>query len=164
MQNKYQRKRRQRNVRILSLIILLVIFVWLFASIISGVSPIKFAKDIFSRPPGASVTIEKMRKKELRNYSHLLLVRIDSMQTELDACQSQIMNRTATVNVDAETLNIRKDPSIDSEIVSKIPNGEKVDVIQIDQKTYFLDSKAGRWVQVSYNGDVGWVWGNYLQL
>jgi len=164
MQNRYKKKRQQRNFRIFSLIILLAIFIWLFASIIAGSSPIHFAMNLFKRDPERSLTIEKMRKKELRKYAQEQATKLDSLQSELDNCQSQIMNRTAIVRVDSESLNIRRNPSIDSEIVSKVLNGEKVDVIQIDQKTYFLENKAGRWVQIAFEQDTGWVWGNYLKL
>ena len=163
MQNRYKKQRQQRNLRIGSLVVLSIIFAWLIASIFSGKNPIQYANDLFTRDPNIS-QVEKMNKKELRKFIRQIELQYDSVSTELKECQKQIMNRKALIQVEHDFLNMRAAPSLDAEILVKIPNGKEVDVIQIDPKTYFLENRAGRWVQIKYKDQEGWVWGNYLKL
>ena len=150
-------------MRIFSIFVLSMLFIWLILSLIAGKNPIQYAEDVFSRDPNIT-DVQKMNKKELRATIENLSKTKDSLSYALASCQEQIMNRNAVVQVDNDFLNLRSEPSIDASILTKIPNGTTVEVIQIDPKTYFLDNRAGRWVEVYFEDKKGWVWGNYLKL
>ncbi|GGF31064.1 hypothetical protein GCM10010954_32790 [Halobacillus andaensis] len=51
-------------------------------------------------------------------------------------------------------LNLRSGPSTDDSILTPIPNGSKIDVIGTN----------GSWYEVQYDGETGWVSGEFLKL
>ncbi|MBE6701620.1 MAG: peptidoglycan hydrolase [Ruminococcaceae bacterium] len=51
-------------------------------------------------------------------------------------------------------LNVRRNPNINSEVVSKIPNGTKVEILDC----------SGRWYRISYQGNEGYVFKHYVSI
>jgi uncharacterized protein YraI len=49
-------------------------------------------------------------------------------------------------------LNLRTNPSSSSTVIGYVPKGTVL----------YLISYSGGWYQVNYNGNVGWIWGNYV--
>jgi uncharacterized protein YgiM (DUF1202 family) len=54
-------------------------------------------------------------------------------------------------------VKLRNEPNANSNSISSIGNGEPV-IILNDTSTTFKG-----WVEVSYNGSTGWIWGDYLK-
>ncbi|HOV69493.1 MAG TPA: peptidoglycan-binding protein, partial [Clostridia bacterium] len=61
---------------------------------------------------------------------------------------------SATATVTARSLNIRKGPGVTYSVVSSVPEGASVKVID----------KTGSWVKITYSGITGYVSSNYLKL
>ncbi len=88
---------------------------------------------------------------------------ISALETKLAKYESQAGYKRGMVIVDSETMNLRSEPSLVSNIVMKIPANAEVDVIFYDTKTYYLKGKAGKWCKIRYAGTEGWAWGNFIE-
>lgn len=60
----------------------------------------------------------------------------------------------ATGTVDATSLNMRSAPSTGATVLTRIPNGAKVDILE----------KGGSWHKIRYNGQVGYVSAEYIKI
>ena len=65
-------------------------------------------------------------------------------------------NLTATINTKSHNLNFRADASINSKIYGSIPRGTSVEVLNYNNNS--------NWVEVSYNGQRGYVYKDYIKL
>jgi len=63
---------------------------------------------------------------------------------------------TATVRTDGSNLNLREGPSLEAEVIARIPNGTRIIV---------LDAHAANgWMRVSHNGMQGYVASQWVRL
>lgn len=66
-----------------------------------------------------------------------------------------------------DVVNVRKNPSLESEIIGSIKNGEKVEVLgkSINEDQIYLDGNnySSKWYKISTNKINGWVYGIFLQ-
>lgn len=125
-------------------------------------NPATVIKELFtseaSRDP-----ILRLNKAELRDLVNTQSTKIDSLNRALNVCLNDDGLRTAIISTTADALNMRDEPSLNSEIILKIPNGNKVGILYFDQEELFLDGAMGRWAKIRYADKEGWVWGNYLE-
>lgn len=68
--------------------------------------------------------------------------------------QSPAPMQTATVSTQNSNLNLRAEPSQNSRIIARIPNGSKIQILGND----------GNWYLTLWNGSKGYVSGDYLQF
>ena len=68
--------------------------------------------------------------------------------------QSPTPMQTATVSTQNSNLNLRAEPSQNSRIIARIPNGSKIQILGND----------GNWYLTLWNGSKGYVSGDYLQF
>lgn len=59
-------------------------------------------------------------------------------------------------------LLLRKSPSLDSPIVTKIPYFSELDLIEYSEKKETIDENTSSWAKVKYLDYTGWVFGYYL--
>ncbi len=69
---------------------------------------------------------------------------------------SPLSARASGSYVDTDVLNLRSDPGTYGEVLDEITQDEPVDVL--------AGPTDDGWYQVSYNGEVGWVYGGYLSI
>lgn len=62
--------------------------------------------------------------------------------------------QTATVRTQSSNLNLRAEPSQNSRIIARIPNGSKIQILGND----------GKWYLTLWNGSQGYVSGDYLEF
>ncbi len=60
------------------------------------------------------------------------------------------------------SLNLRENPSLDAEIVTKIPSNATVEILEENESYLEIDGKSANWLKVKYGVNVGWVWGGYV--
>lgn len=142
--------------------IFFLITAWLLSSIYFRKNPSALLKDTYLRISGQTEQVSKTAEEwnallETKNQEILSLQ--DSIKALYDANPYQM----ATVETDQSSLNLRSDPSLSSEIVVKIPNGNQVSVMYYDDQSLMLEGKSGKWVKVKYAEFEGWVWSNYLK-
>ena len=89
---------------------------------------------------------------------------IDSLQVRLSGYIENFGPGRAKIDVSVEALNMRSEPSLSGDVLSRIPNGSIVGVLYFDDKEEYLDGATGKWCRIKYIGQEGWVWGNYLIL
>lgn len=65
---------------------------------------------------------------------------------------------------EGSNLNLRSNPSDKATKIGLIPNGSKVSILQYDDKVSIVNGESGKWYKVQFNGNVGWVWGNFIVL
>lgn len=59
-------------------------------------------------------------------------------------------------------LNLRKEPSEKATIINKVPSGTKVKILREDDKIVTVNGEKGTWLNIEYEGVVGWAWGNFI--
>ncbi|MCH5269337.1 MAG: C40 family peptidase [Lachnospiraceae bacterium] len=81
-------------------------------------------------------------------------VSMDYLYTGADAVMraTELMNTVAVVNADA--LKVRDEPSMDSAVLTQVPKGEELDVIEVLEE----------WVMVSIDGDTAYVSAEYVTV
>jgi hypothetical protein len=68
-----------------------------------------------------------------------------------------------TVKCDADVLNVRNEPSMNSKIVEVIKAGDTVKVIDESRESVLIDSINAKWYKIeTKNKKVGWVFSGYL--
>ena len=72
-------------------------------------------------------------------------------------------NKIGTVTAKSG-LNLRRNYSKYSEVITIIPFGENVEILDKNGKSEFISNRLENWFEVSYNGKVGWIWGGYVEL
>jgi len=80
------------------------------------------------------------------------------------AKQADKIMRNAQVITNGAELHLRGYPDFDANTLTMIPNRKYVTIIRYDDK-YVINpktSKRGKWVEICYNNQRGWVWGWYL--
>ena len=61
-------------------------------------------------------------------------------------------------------VNLRKDPSADSEIIKVLGFGFKINLVKQKIKRDTVNSEIGYWSRVSYKNDTGFVWSSYVSM
>ena len=108
--------------------------------------------------------IEGMDKNELRALVYAQRDTIHLLLNELKALNEDDGLSKAIINVNTSSLNMRQEPSLESEVLIRIPNGSRVSILYFDEEQLFLEGAMGQWCKIKYADQEGWVWGNYLQL
>lgn len=68
-----------------------------------------------------------------------------------------------STEVEGSRVRLRESASLDSDIITQVPDGEAVKIIE---KSDFdiIDGYSGNWYRVEYNWYTGYVWGRYLRF
>ncbi len=155
----YKKNRRKPKVRtLISYVLFALISIWLLASIYLGVSPIDIIKKGFVSigSVGGGDTIESL-KAEITEKDSI----IQSLTEQKNSAKNYAYTK-AIVKVSSNTLNMRDQASLSSDIILQIPTESEVNILFYDTETYYLQGKPGKWCKISYAGVEGWVWGNFL--
>ena len=59
-------------------------------------------------------------------------------------------------------LNMRSSPSLSAEVVTLLPYGEQVELVQESGDYWSVQGQTGKWTQVYWKGHTGWVFGGFL--
>jgi len=59
-------------------------------------------------------------------------------------------------------LNLRSDPDKSSKVITLIPFGSKVAIEQSQDNEIFLDGRYGKWVNVKFGNNTGWLFSGFL--
>ena len=152
----YKNSRKKDNrFSIIGYVLFGIIALWLLASIYLELSPIEIIKKGVSTVGSSKETVESLKIKILEKDSI-----INALESQLKGRNQAV--KKAIVKVSGNTLNLRSEPSLVSEVILHIPSESQVDILFYDTETYYLDGKAGKWCKISYTGQEGWVWGNFL--
>ncbi len=154
---RYGEKERNIIFRWVYIVVFGLVAIWLISSIITKESPADVLRGIFSKMPGkTSVSCEE------------LLVEKDSIIKSLEEQLSNSVRITTGSNrgiviIESQTLNLRDKPSLNSNILLKIPANSEVEILLYDIQTFYLEGLPGKWCKVKYADSEGWVWGNYIR-
>ena len=64
----------------------------------------------------------------------------------------------------ADSLRVRAQPSVRSEVLSYLRRDEVVEVLQRGEREEQIEGEIGYWYEVTYQGVTGWVFGSHLEL
>ena len=64
----------------------------------------------------------------------------------------------------ADSLRVRDQPSVRSEVLSYLRRGEVVEVLQRGEREEQIEGESGYWYEVTFQGVTGWVFGSHLEL
>ncbi len=147
----------------LGIMLLLPLFVLVFGANIAEKSPYNWIRDCFLSLSGNKKDVSKSPADYEVEIGHLNS-KLDTIQFLLDDCLKKNDFRKARVIIDSETVNVRSEASLTSDIEFQIPNGSEVEVLFFDTEKYYLDGRQGKWCKIKYAGSEGWVWGNFLDV
>ena len=74
---------------------------------------------------------------------------------------SQDINKTLYVNA-VKGLNLRMEPKPNGKVLTIIPNGEKVFVVEEKNEKFTINNVSGSWVKIKWNNLNGWVFNGFL--
>ncbi len=157
-----KRRNRRRNSKKNSTWILLIGFflvgLWLIASIVKGVNPLK----LFSFKSDAVDSKERMISYDsLTTLYQIEQDKNNKLSKELDAHKASADLRM--VSISAGTLNMRSAASTSAEIIGDISTGTQVKVYYCKQDSTVIGDTKGTWCMISNADTEGWVWSAYLQ-
>lgn len=139
-----------------------ILSIWLITSSIRGKSPTELFSDVYYWIIGTDSPNKS--RSELKSIILTKEASIDSLNAALFELKNKNPYRTAIVKTTANSLNLRAEPNLSSEVVIKIPDSSAVNILYFDQEVLVLDGVAGKWCKVKYADKEGWVWGNYLEM
>ncbi len=139
-----------------------LLLLWLIGSSMRGKSPTEFFSDVYHWIIGADSP--NKNREELKSIILTKELQVDSLSAVLDELKNKNPYRTAIVKTTANSLNLRAEPSLSSEVVIKIPDSSAVKILYFDEEVLVLDGETGQWCKVKYADKEGWVWGNYLVI
>ncbi len=87
-----------------------------------------------------------------KEYVTILAKKKEENTEQPDVPVEEAKGQVATITTDG--LNIRSEPSTQSEVLGTLSDGQQVDVLAI----------RGDWLNISYNGTVGWVHSDYATI
>jgi len=145
----------------LPLLFFLALSLLVFSSI-KDKSPTALFLDLYSWAVGEPS--QYPNKEELTAVINAKDSKIDSLLTVVDELKNKSPYRTAIVNTTANSLNLRSQPNLSSEVVIKIPDSSAVKILYFDEEVLVLEGETGKWCKIKYADKEGWVWGNYLEL
>jgi hypothetical protein len=142
-------------------ILLFFIVLILAISLIKNKSPLETVKGLFvSEPePGNLLTYPN---EELVKIIQVKENQIDSLSKVIQDIRQIGLFVKAAVRVESGTLNMREGPNLNTGLVSQIPDGAHVMILGYDDEEVVLSGQPGYWCEIFYEGNRGWVWGNYL--
>lgn len=59
-------------------------------------------------------------------------------------------------------LNLRENKDVASKVISTIPFGKEISILQEDEEEIFLSDRYGKWLKVEYFGKTGWLFSGFL--
>lgn len=139
-----------------------LLLLWVIGSSLRGKSPTELFSDVYYWVIGTESPYKS--RSELKSVIQTKTATIDSLAAALDELKNKSPYRTAIVKTTANSLNLRMEPNLSSDVVIKIPDSSAVKILYFDEEVLVLDGETGKWCKVKYADKEGWVWGNYLEL
>ncbi|WP_083800931.1 SH3 domain-containing protein [Bacillus sp. m3-13] len=87
-----------------------------------------------------------------KEFVTILAKKKEEQQAETEESTEETEGQSATITTDG--LNIRSEPSTQSEVLGTLSSGQQVEVLAI----------RGEWLNISFNGTVGWVHSDYANI
>jgi hypothetical protein len=90
---------------------------------------------------------------------------IDSSETLVTLPETDnptLLNQWAVTRFDL--LKLRQEPLAGSKIINYIPLGAVVEIQKKNNKLQTFDTFENYWYLINYDGEVGWIFGAYLEL
>ena len=153
---RYGQKQSNPILRWVYIVVFGILAIWLITSIVAQKSPTEVLGSFFSKLPNPTT---KSQERLIAEKDSI----IASLEDKLAALEGQGNFKKGMVIVESETMNLRSEPSLVSNVVMRIPANSQVEVMFYDTKTYYLNSKAGKWCKIRYAGVEGWAWGNFIE-
>lgn len=141
---------------------LAILLLWVIGSSMRGKSPTEFLSDVYYWVVGSDSPNQS--RSELKTIILTHEFKVDSLSSALEELKNKSPYRTAIVKTTANSLNLRSEPNLSSEVVIKIPDSSAVKILYFDEEVLVLDGETGKWCKIKYADKEGWVWGNYLEI
>lgn len=156
MAKKSTGRKSSRVFRILYLVIFLLIALWFIISIVQKRNPLELLQGSLGHLSNSSTA---SLQKQIAQKDSI----IRELENRLASYEGSQINRRALVIINTDYLNMRAGPTLESDILVKIPANAEVKLQYYDVNTYYIEGKSGRWAHILYAGQEGWVWGNYIR-
>ena len=127
-----------------------------------GKSPTESVSDVYFWIVGQKSPYQS--RAQLKSTIKNKELSIDSLLSVVEELENRSPYRTAIVKTEANSLNLRAEPNLSSDVVIKIPDSSAVEILYYDEEILVLDGETGKWCKVKYADKEGWVWGNYLEI
>jgi len=160
-----RRNRYQKRSAVWSWVSFLIfgaIIVLLGYSAFTRKSPAKVIKSMWASDLPED-DVRRLNKSELITKLEEAEAQISDLEIQLQSCKTDDGYTKGVIETSSPTLNLRSDPSLESEILLRIPTNSRVSILYYDERRLILDGAMGQWCRVKYVDQEGWVWGNYVR-
>ncbi len=147
-----------RNIKKLLIITFITISTGIYAS---EFNTVKVNADILNARKSDSTKsqiVAKMKKGSLLytigETDKWFKVKTGSKEAWVSKNYVDILEKSVPVKVTARTLNVRKKPDKSGKLITKLPEGTKVKIIE----------KSGDWYKITYKKESGYVFGKYVRF
>lgn len=159
--SRYRKRKNSRTPQEWAIISsFLLMLVLLVSSIFSKKDPVTLIGDLFTDSDKTAEQMVHYDTLVLRNQR--LQKDIERLEEQLSIYNGQKQYKRAMIDIESNTVNMRSQPSLSSDILLQIPDRSIVQVLFYDTEKYILNEKYGKWCRISYAGTEGWVWGNFI--
>ena len=159
---KRRRKQGSEGIKYILPSVLALMLLWLIISSVRGKSPTEVFSDVYYWIIGTESPNKS--RSELETIILSKEFTVDSLASVVEEMKNKSPYRTAIVKTTENSLNLRSQPNLSSEVVIKIPDSSAVKILYFDEKELVLEGETGKWCKIKYADKEGWVWGNYLEL
>jgi uncharacterized protein YgiM (DUF1202 family) len=159
------RKKQTSDTNIFSWIyfgIFAIITLWLLSSIYFKKSPTKILQN-WGQETDTVKNTEPLTCDSLLSKIELQDLEIQQLRRSLSDCVQNQSFPSAMINIDNSVVNMRSEPSLNSDILLKLKDSSEVKILYYDTESFFLEGKEGKWCKIRYANKEGWVWGNFLE-
>ncbi len=105
----------------------------------------------------------RLTKKELVILVEQQESKIALLESDLEECLDNDGFKKGIITTESSTLNMRSEPSLESDVLLRIPSGSTVSILYYDDRQLMLDGDIGQWCKIKYADQEGWIWGNYVK-
>ena len=141
--------------------VLAMLLLLLISSIWTEKDPVNMVKSLMSGDSQKSES--QLPYDTLVNIHDRQHKKILKLEEELAICNGQKQYKRGLIDIESNTVNMRSQASLSSDIVLQIPDSSIVQILYYDTERYILNEKFGKWCRISYAGTEGWVSGNLVK-
>lgn len=139
-----------------------VITAWLLSSIYFRKSPTEMLQNWGSKTI-TEATPEPMTCDSLFSKIEVQDLEIQKLRRSLSDCIQDQSFPSGRVTIENSVVNMRTEPSLNSDILLKLRDSSEVKILYYDTETFFLEGKEGKWCKIRYANKEGWIWGNFIE-
>jgi len=138
----------------------LLLLLWFLASLFTRRDPLSLIKNVSGPDQDQEMRVSY---DTLLSQNKVLREQLGEVQEQLAICRGQKQYKRGLIDIESNTVNMRSEASLSSDIIMQIPDSSVIQILYYDTNRYILNDKYGKWCRVRYAETDGWIWGNFIK-